>query len=46
MKTSKEDWIYVDEFRRYNDSRHQLFYDGKWIDINTGLTNDLDKTRL
>lgn len=43
MKTKEEiDWTYVDEFRRYKDNRHQLYFEGTWIDIKLGFNNDLD----
>lgn len=38
-------WIYVDEYRRRDEERniHQLYFEGEWIDIKLGLTNnDLD----
>ena len=44
MNTEEIDWTYVDEFRRYKGNIHQLYFEGKWININTGLSNDLDKT--
>ena len=44
MKPQESNWTYINEFRRYKDSKHQLFYEGKWIDIKTGLRTDLDKT--
>ncbi len=46
MNRKEKRWKYINEFRRYNDKQHQLYFEGKWININTGLRNDLDKTRL
>lgn len=28
------EWIYIDEYRRYKGNRHQLYMNGEWIDIN------------
>ncbi len=42
MKTKEIGWTYVDEFRRYKGNIHQLYFEGKWITINTGFNNDLD----
>jgi hypothetical protein len=42
MKTKEIDWTYVDEFRRYKGNRHQLYFEGTWIDIKLGFNNDLD----
>ena len=35
-------WIYVDEYRRRDEdnNKHQLDFEGKWIDVKTGLTRD------
>ena len=35
-------WIYVDEYRRRDEDndKHQLYFEGKWIDVKTGLTRD------
>ena len=38
-------WIYVDEYRRRSkdNHKHQLYFEGKWINVKLGLTNnDLD----
>lgn len=38
-------WIYVDEYRRRSkdNNKHQLYFEGKWINVKLGLiNNDLD----
>ena len=35
-------WIYVDEYRRRDNENniHQLYFEGKWINIKTELIQD------
>ncbi len=37
MKTEEIDWTYINEFRRYNGNRHQIYFEGTWIDIKLGF---------
>ena len=38
----KDNWIYVDEYRRRTEdnTKHQLYKDGKWIDVDISLKNN------
>ena len=38
----KTDWIYVDEYRRRNEENtiHQLYFEGKWINIQLGIEDN------
>lgn len=40
MKT--DNWIYVDEYRRRNEENtvHQLYFEGKWINIQLGIEDN------
>lgn len=33
MKKEKG-WKYIDEYRRYQGNIHQLYFEGKWVNIN------------
>ena len=40
---SNQEWTYVGEFRRYRDNQHQLYFEGKWLDIETDMTPIRDR---
>lgn len=29
----KENWKYLNEYRRYSDKTHQIYYEGKWVTV-------------
>lgn len=37
MKTKKDTWNYIHEYRRYKGNLHQIKKDGKWETINFKL---------
>ena len=38
----KNNWVYVEEYRRRTEdnTKHQLYKDGKWIDVDFSLKNN------
>tara|TARA_B100001175_G_scaffold306011_1_gene303631 strand:- start:108 stop:287 length:180 start_codon:yes stop_codon:yes gene_type:complete len=44
----KTDWEYIDEYRRKDGQRHQLYIEGKWSDIQipSGWTIEYKKRKI
>ena len=34
MKYKKDGWNYLNDYRRYKGKVHQLYFEGKWINVN------------